>query len=115
MATPTLPSSITAGVTTGEIADTLTVYTMLRRFDNSAGTTTHLLRWNGTSWISTDPITALPAGATLTVIKSGTWPARPTSRSDIIVQWKGADPSPTIVSSGTGGMLDNVDIRLVTP
>jgi hypothetical protein len=58
----------------------------------------------------------LPAGTTLTVAKSaGTWPARPTSRSDIIVQWKGADPSPSIVSSGTGGMLDNIDIRMVTP
>ncbi len=59
--------------------------------------------------------TLLPAGTTLTVIKSaGVWPARPTSRSDIIVQWKGPDPSPTIVSSGTGGMLDNVDIRMIT-
>jgi len=58
----------------------------------------------------------LPAGATLTVAKSaGVWPARPTSRSDIIVQWKGPDPSPSIVSSGTGGMLDNVDIRMITP
>ncbi len=58
----------------------------------------------------------LPAGTTLTVSKSsGTWPARPTSRSDITVQWKGPDPSPSIVSSGTGGMLDNVDIRFVTP
>lgn len=57
----------------------------------------------------------LPAGTTLTVLKSGTWPARPTSRADIIVAWKGADPSPSIVSSGTGGMRDNVDYRLVTP
>lgn len=58
----------------------------------------------------------LPAGSTITVAKSsGTWPARPTSRTDIIVQWKGADPSPSIVESGTGGMLDNVDIRFVTP
>ena len=58
----------------------------------------------------------LPAGATLTVQKSGgVWPARPTSRSDVTVQWKGPDPSPSIVSSGTGGMLNNVDIRLVTP
>lgn len=58
----------------------------------------------------------LPAGTTITVQKSGgTWPARPTSRSDIMVQWKGPDPSPVIVSSGTGGMLDNIDIRLVTP
>lgn len=58
----------------------------------------------------------LPAATTLTVVKSaGVWPSRPTSRSDIIVQWKGPDPSPSIVSSGTGGMLDNVDIRLITP
>jgi len=58
----------------------------------------------------------LPAGSTITVAKSGsTWPARPTSRNDIVVQWKGTDPSPTIVPTGTGGMLDNVDIRFVTP
>lgn len=58
----------------------------------------------------------LPANTTITVSKSGgTWPARPTSRGDIVVQWKGPDPSPAIVSSGTGGMRDNVDIRFVTP
>ncbi len=61
-------------------------------------------------------IAALPAGTTLTVMKSsGVWPARPTSRSDIIVHWKGAEPSPSIVSSGTAGMLDNVDMRIITP
>lgn len=55
-------------------------------------------------------------GDTLTVQKAGgVWPSRPTSRSDVTVQWKGPDPSPTIVSSGTGGMLNNVDVRLVTP
>lgn len=58
----------------------------------------------------------IPAGSTITVAKAGgVWPARPTSRSDIIVHWKGPDPSPSIVSSGTGGMLDNVDMRFVTP
>lgn len=58
----------------------------------------------------------LPAGTTITVQKSGgTWPARPTARTDVFVAWKGADPSPAIVSSGTGGMLDGVDYRLVTP
>lgn len=58
----------------------------------------------------------LPAWTTLTVLKSGgTWPSRPTARTDIVVAWKGADPSPSIVSSGTGGMLNNVDYRLVTP
>lgn len=60
---------------------------------------------------------ALPAGATLTVQKNanGTWPARPTSRTDVTVQWKGPDPSPSIVASGTGGMLNGVDVRFVTP
>lgn len=58
----------------------------------------------------------IPAGSTLTVLKSGsTWPARPTARSDVFVAWKGPDPSPGIVASGTGGMLDGVDYRLVTP
>lgn len=61
-------------------------------------------------------IAILPAGATLTVAKAGgVWPARPTSRTDVIVQWKGPDPSPSIVSSGTGGMMNNVDIRMITP
>jgi hypothetical protein len=58
----------------------------------------------------------MPAGVTLTVAKAaGAWPARPTARADIIVMWKGPDPSPSIVVSGTGGMLDGVDLRLVTP
>ena len=58
----------------------------------------------------------LPAGVTLTVQKAGaTWPARPTDRADVTVQWKGPDPSPAIVTSGTGGMLSGVDVRFVTP
>jgi hypothetical protein len=59
----------------------------------------------------------LVAGSTLTVLKNGdgTWPDRPTDRADIIVAWKGPDPSPDIVSSGTLGMHDNIDYRLVTP
>lgn len=76
------------------------------------------IKWkNATQTAGSSPTYAnLPAGTTLTVLKSGsTWPARPTARTDIIVQWKGADPSPAIISSGTGGMLDNVDMRFVTP
>lgn len=63
-----------------------------------------------------DPtVSQMPAGITLTVLKSGsTWPARPTARADVVVAWKGPDPSPSIVSSGTAGMLNNVDYRLVT-
>lgn len=58
----------------------------------------------------------LPAGAMVTVRKSGsTWPARPTSRSDIIVVWLGNDPSPAIVTTGTGGMRNGIDLRFVTP
>lgn len=82
-------------------------------------------------------IAGLPPGSTITVQKdptTGFWPAsydtngapvytsgsasagvRPTSRADIFVLWKGADPSPAIVSSGTAGMLNGTDSRLVTP
>ena len=60
----------------------------------------------------------LPSYTTLVIAKSGgTWPAPPTLRSDIIMIWKGADPSPPIVSVrtlGTPGMLDNVDLRMIT-
>ena len=63
---------------------------------------------------TTLPISMMPAGTTITVFKSGgVWPARPTARTDIVVRWRGADPSPPIVSSGTGGMLDNVDERQI--
>lgn len=53
----------------------------------------------------------LPPGTTLTVSKSGsTWPSRPTSRVDIVVAWKGADPSP---ATGGSGMVNGVDYRIV--
>lgn len=85
---------------------------------------TGVAKWqNAPSQGGTPTLANLPAGSTITVHKvGGNWPGgdadtgvRPTSRSDITVMWKGPDPSPAIVSSGTGGMLDNVDIRLVTP
>lgn len=82
------------------------------------------------------PLAQVAAGATLTVAKdvtTGFWPAsyaangtpvytsgsastgvRPTSRADVYVIWKGADPSPAIVASGTAGMRDNLDMRFVT-
>lgn len=74
-------------------------------------------KWKNATMAGGNPTFAnLPAGTTITVAKSGgTWPARPTSRTDIVVQWKGPDPSPAIVNSGTGGMMNNVDIRFVTP
>lgn len=67
-------------------------------------------------------IDRLPAGTTLVARKvGGNWPGgtastavRPTARTDIVVNWVGADPSPPIVGSGTGGMLDNVDLRSIT-
>lgn len=36
---------------------------------------------------------------------------RPTSRTDITIEWEGADPSPASVDSGTGGMLRGRDRR----
>ena len=43
----------------------------------------------------------------------GAWPTRPTASPDVVVLWIGADPSPAIVGSGTGGML-NGDVRWIT-
>lgn len=61
--------------------------------------------------ITTVSYDMLPAGTTITVAKSGaTWPSRPTSRTDIVVVWKGADPSPAI---GGSGMVADVDYRIV--
>jgi hypothetical protein len=78
----------------------------------------------------------LLSGATYTVFKDATtgfWPTsysasgvpsytggaaatgvRPTNRADIHIIWKGPDPSPAVVTSGTAGMLVGVDSRFVT-
>lgn len=60
----------------------------------------------------------LPPYTTVVVTKVGsTWPGPLTLRSDIIIIWKGPDPSPPIVSVrtlGTPGMLDDVDLRMIT-
>lgn len=112
------------GGSTGTVAQTVTVngagQLAVNYTDGTSTLLATLLAIGTTSTTAkagnyTPPIADLPAGTTLTVQKTGfTWPARPTSRADVIVQWKGADPSPPIVSTGTGGMLDNVDYRLVT-
>jgi hypothetical protein len=62
----------------------------------------------------------LPAGSTVSVYKvGGIWPNRPTTRTDIRVDWVGADPDPAIVvPPALGGMYDNSngygDTRSVT-
>lgn len=72
------------------------------------GVATYTLRGNLLG--GTVALAGLPAGTTLTVYKSGgTWPARPTSRTDITVNWVGVSPGPTIVASGTGGAIDGKD------
>jgi hypothetical protein len=54
-----------------------------------------------------------PAGAVFSAYKSGSaWPARPSSRTDITIFWIGVAPAPAIVTSGTGGMLQDVDVWL---
>jgi hypothetical protein len=66
-------------------------------------------------------IASLPSGTLLVVRRNadGTWPARPTNRTDLIVAWMGtfttSSGEPPIVSSGTSGMIDGVDLRWVTP
>lgn len=104
-------------------ADTATVNAALAlKADQSAVTAALAAKANTTyvdAQIASIPpptLANLPAGMTITIVKSGgVWPARYSSRSDLIFAWKGPDPSPPIVSSGTAGMLNNVDYRLVTP
>jgi hypothetical protein len=122
MAGPTLPTSITAGVTTGEVADTLAVYSIVKQFDTAIGTASAndvLARNTSTGVYEPEPLlSVLPAGVPIVIRKSGgVWPGVATTRTDLPHFWVGADPSPAIVSSrtlGSAGMLDNVDIRLIT-
>lgn len=55
----------------------------------------------------------LPANTIVAIPQNadGTWPDRYSARTDLIFAWMGTDPWPPIVSSGTGGMLDNVDLK----
>ena len=78
----------------------------------------HVLTYDGTSakWknkvapVSAADLTNVP----MTAVKSGaTWPARPTTSTSTVVFWVGADPSPPIVGSGTGGMYNN-DVRVIS-
>lgn len=56
------------------------------------------------------------AGDTKTQWKvAGAWPARLTDRADVHILWKGAEPGPTIVTSGTAGARQDVDTFLATP
>jgi len=74
-----------------------------------------VLTYDGTSakWKNQTPSAANLTNVPLTAVKSGsTWPARPTSSASTVVFWVGADPSPPIVGSGTGGMYNN-DIRVL--
>ena len=67
-------------------------------------------KWNNEQPTGGNPTLAtLPAGSTITVKYSGSWPARPTSRTDIIVQW-------VSFTSGVGspsGAIANHDIVLI--
>jgi len=106
----TLTGAQTVVATDQGVTLTVTLEQRLRAFATSVGQQVKAVKTTPGAYASAIP------GSTFTVTKTGsTWPARPTARTDVTVQWKGADPSPAIVSSGTGGMIDGVDIRLVTP
>lgn len=54
------------------------------------------------------PESRLTDGTMLAVRKAGTsWPARPTTRTDVMVVWVGAEPAPPV---GGTGMVEAVDI-----
>lgn len=83
------------------------------------------------------PVANLAPGDTLTVRKdptTGFWPAsydtngsavytggsasagvRPTARSDIFIHWKGWQPFPPTVTTGSGGVRDNLDMKIEIP
>lgn len=56
------------------------------------------------SWTPT--VADIPAGSTLSVVFNGSWPARPTSRTDVVVQWLDFTGTAGAPSAG----LENVDI-----
>lgn len=79
--------------------------------DAPAGTRVEVLKDTVTGfWPSGyDPTT----GAPIYTGGSASSGVRPTARTDIFVDWIGADPSPTSVASGTGGPLRGVDTRSI--
>ena len=56
------------------------------------------------SW--TPSVSDIPAGSTLSVVFNGSWPARPTNRTDVVVQWLDFTGTAGAPSAG----LENVDI-----
>lgn len=59
----------------------------------------------------------MPAKTVITINKSigGVWPGVPTTRSDIVMIWRGPSPAPPTVTYrilGMPGMLQGVDIGL---
>lgn len=58
----------------------------------------------------------IPAGSVIAVVKSGgVWPNRPTTRTDVVCQWIGQDPSPSVVTSPAVNGMYNGDMRVITP
>ena len=56
--------------------------------------------------------TNVPAGSVFVIPKNanGTWPARPSNRTDIIFDWTGPDPAPAVVAppATTGAYARNL-------
>lgn len=56
--------------------------------------------------------TNVPAGSVFVLPKNadGTWPARPSNRTDIVFDWTGADPAPPVVAppATNGGYARNL-------
>lgn len=71
-------------------------------------------------WVSAvvegDGGSAVTGGAVQFVRKvaGGTWAGRPTADAAVMVIWVGPDPSPPIVTTGTGGMRNGIDLRFIT-
>jgi hypothetical protein len=69
--------------------------------------------------VDKDPVTGFwptsydATGAAIYTSGAANAGTRPTARTDIVIVWRGADPSPASVASGTGGMLRGKDERKI--
>lgn len=67
-------------------------------------------KWENQDNIGSNPtLDNLPAGSTISVKYTGSWPARPTARADITVQWIDF----TGDASVPAGAIENHDIVLI--
>lgn len=115
-ANPAVGGDLSGTVSSAQLVDNTVTEPKLAVSNTPAAN--QVLSWNGSALAWATPASGggsvtydtLPANMVVVVRKdeaAGTWPARPTSRTDLVVDWTGTDPGPV------SGMLTG-DRRTVT-